>query len=53
MEGYSAYFGITGSSLKGGCGVYVNSDLSFNPRKDLNIKIKTEQCELEVTYGLN
>ena len=30
--------------------MYVNSDLSFNPRKDLNIKIKTEQCELEVTW---
>ena len=25
--------------------MYINSDLSFNPRNDLTIKIKTEQCE--------
>ena len=52
MEGYSPYFGTTGSSLKGGCGMYINSDLSFNPRKDLNIKIKTEECELEAACCL-
>ena len=50
MEGYSAYVGTTGSSLKGGCGVYINSDLSFNPRKDLNIKIKTDLCEFETSW---
>ena len=50
MEGYSPYFGITGSSLKGGCGMYINSELSYNPRKDLNIRIKTEQCELEASW---
>ena len=50
MEGYSPYHGTTGSSLKGGCGMYINSDLSFNPRKDLNIRIKTEQCELEASW---
>ena len=50
MDGYSPYFGITGSTLKGGCGVYINSDLSFNPRKELSIRIKTEQCELEAFW---
>ena len=50
FEGYSPYIGITGSSLKGGCGVFINSDLSFNPRKDLNFKIKTEVCELEASW---
>ena len=50
MEGYSPYIGTSGSSLKGGCGMYINSDLSFNPRKDLNIKIKTDQCELEASW---
>ena len=50
MEGYSPYLGTTGSSLKGGCGMYINSDLSFNPRKDLTIKVKTEQCELEASW---
>ena len=50
IDGYSPYLGTTGSSLKGGCGMYINSDLSFNPRKDLNTKIKTEECELETSW---
>ena len=50
MQGYSPYQGITGSSLKGGCGVYVNTDLSFNPRKELNFKIKTDDCEIETFW---
>ena len=50
IEGYSPYLGTTGSSLKGGCGMYINSDLSYNPRRDLNIKIKTDHCELETSW---
>ena len=50
MEGYSPYIGLTGQSLKGGCGVYINSDLSYNPRKDLNFKIKTDECEFEALW---
>ena len=50
MEGYSPYVGTTGSTLKGGCGVYINTDLSFNPRKDLNIRIQTDVCELETSW---
>ena len=41
--------GTTGSTLKGGCGVYINSDLKPLPRNDLNIKIKTDDYEVE-TY---
>ena len=47
FEGYSPYTGTTGSSLKGGCGFYINSDLKFQPRKDLNTKIKDLTCEVE------
>ena len=47
FEGYSPYTGTTGSSLKGGCGFYINSDLKFQPRKDLNMKIKDLTCEVE------
>ena len=50
LEGYSPFIGLTGSSLKGGCGVYINSDLSYNPRKDLNFKIKTDDCEFEASW---
>ena len=50
MKGYSPYVGLTGSSLKGGCGVYINSDLSYNPRKDLDVKIHTNECEMEAFW---
>ena len=42
--------GVTGSSLKGGCGVYINSDLNYHVRKDLEIKIKTHECEIETFW---
>ena len=50
FEGYSPYLGSTGSSLKGGCGFYVNSDLKYQPRKDLNMKIKEITCEVETFW---
>ena len=50
IDGYSPYLGLTGSSLKGGCGVYINSDLNYHLRKDLYIKIKTLECEIETFW---
>ena len=50
FEGYSPYIGLTGSSLKGGCGIYINSDLSYNPRNDLNFKIKSDESEFEALW---
>ena len=50
FEGYSPYIGTTGSSLKGGCGLYVNADLKYQQRKDLNIKIKEAHCEVETFW---
>ena len=47
LEGYKNYLGITGSSSKGGCGFYLNVNLNFIERKDLNFKFKedVEECE--------
>ena len=50
FEGYSPYIGSTGSSLKGGCGFYVHSDVKYQPRKDLNMKIKETACEVETFW---
>ena len=49
LPGYKPYKGTTGSSLKGGCGVYINEELKPFPRPDLNIKVKDDDCEIE-TY---
>ena len=51
IDGYSKYMGTTGSSLKGGCGMYINSDLKPLPRNDLNIKIKDDDCEIETFWS--
>jgi hypothetical protein len=50
FEGYSPYIGSTGSTLKGGCGLYINDDLKYQPRKDLNMKIKETCCEVETFW---
>ena len=50
FEGYSPYIGTTGSTLKGGCGFYVSSNLKYQPRKDLNMKIKDATCEVETCW---
>ena len=47
LEGYHAYYGTTGSSAKGGCGVYVNELLNPIPRKDLEFKINENSHESE------
>ena len=46
IEGYHPYFGVTGSSIKGGCGMYVNENLNFIPRKDLESKMNIDGHEL-------
>ena len=49
INGYKPYKGTTGSSLKGGCGVYIRDDLKPLARTDLNVQVKDEDTELE-TY---
>ena len=53
IPGYAPYDGTTGSSLKGGCGFFVKSNMTTIPRKDLEFKIKvfdsqTESCWIEI-----
>ena len=40
LDGYHRYEGITGSSLKGGCGFYFKDSLCYIPRPDLDTKQK-------------
>ena len=53
IEGYLDYHGVTGSSLKGGCGFYVKDNFTPIPRKDLEFKVtstgsETENCWIEL-----
>ena len=47
LPGYKPFKGTNGSSLKGGCGMYINEDLKPLSRPDLNMKIKDDDCEIE------
>ena len=47
IDGYHKYTGATGSSLKGGCGLYVSENLSPIPRSDLEFKIEDKNSETE------
>jgi hypothetical protein len=49
LNGYKPYKGTTGTTLKGGCGVYISEDLKPLARPDLNVKIKNDELEVE-TY---
>ena len=51
LPGYHKYKGTEGSSLKGGCGLYVNSDLKPLARPDLNVQIKNEDFEIETHWS--
>ena len=43
LEGYQNYLGITRPTAKGGCGFYLNENINFIERKDLNFKIKQDE----------
>ena len=47
IEGYQKYYGTTGSSSKGGCGVYVNESLNFTQRRDHDSRINEDGNEFE------
>ena len=53
LEGYLVYHGVTGSSMKGGCGFYVKENFTPVPRTDLEFKIsetgvESENCWIEL-----
>ena len=47
LDGYHEYHGVTGSSLKGGCGFYIKDTFTPIPRNDLGFKITTSGSETE------
>lgn len=47
INGYYEYYGNTGSSGKGGCGVFINDSLNFITRKDLDNRTKENENEFE------
>ena len=49
LPGYNNYKGTKGSSLKGGRGLYISTDLKPLARPDLNMQIKNDDMEIE-TY---
>ena len=58
IDGYSRYYGVTGTSVKGGCGFYVKESLNYIPRRDLDFKIydgkhETESSWIELPNGKN
>ena len=55
LDGYHEYYGTTGTSNKGGCGVYIKDTLTQIPRKDLDFKItepgqEVETCWIELVH---
>ena len=47
LTNYQNYEGITGNSLKGGCGFYVKKNICYIPRPDLDKKYKDNNSEFE------
>ena len=53
IDGYLDYYGVEGSSMKGGCGFYIKDTFAPIPRTDLEFKIsdagsETENCWIEL-----
>ena len=50
LDGYYAYEGQMGSSLKGGCGLYIRKGINYIPGSDLDNKIKNGNSEIEMKW---
>ena len=50
IDSYHKYEGNTGSSKKGGCGLYVKDTVTFANRSDLDIKHKSNKSEFEAKW---
>jgi hypothetical protein len=51
IDGYKPFKGTNGSSLKGGCGLYISDEHKPLARTDLNVKIKNEDTEVETYWS--
>ena len=50
LTGYQHYEGISGSTLKGGCGFYIKNNISFVVRQELTKKHSSSQSEYEAHW---
>ena len=50
LTGYQNYEGISGSTLKGGCGFYIKSNISFVVRQELTKKLSYSQSKYESNW---
>ena len=50
LEGYHSYEGITGNTLKGGCGFYIKESINYTTRPDLDYKIINKQTDFECKW---
>ena len=51
LTGYQNYEGISGSTLKGGCGFYFKNNISFVVRQELTKKHSSSQSEYEAHWA--
>ena len=50
LPGYQNYHGISGSTLKGGCGFYIRNNILFVLRQELSKKDFSSQSEYEAQW---
>ena len=50
MEGYEPYKGLSGTTTKSGCGLYIRTGLTFVERKDLDISHHDDLNEFQVKF---
>ena len=50
LPGYDKYKGIPGTTLKGGCGLYLRSDLPYKDRKDLDVSYHDDLNEFQSKF---
>ena len=50
LDGYHEYEGITGNTLKGGCGFYIKKSVNYTTRTDLDFKSYTNKHDFECKW---
>ena len=50
LPGYEPYKGLTGTTLKSGCGLYIRSGLTYIERKDLDIQHHDDLNEFQMKF---
>ena len=50
LQGYHTYTGITGNTMKGGCGFYIKESVSYTARHDLDFKLYNNKSDFECKW---